>query len=237
MFNLNTIKMQCGVTMISEENKSCIITLFGDSICVGQHVDLHKTWAFNLSTYLKKFKYKDIIVFNKSVNGNTTRQALERFYPELSSKKPTMILIQFGMNDCNFWDSDYAKPRVSKLAFKANLKEIIDKSLAIGVKTIFLGTNHPSLKGAFDVKPILTHSKVNEEYNEIIRDVYKEAIEEKINIILIDNEKNIKEKMKIENNSLSVYLLSDGVHLSAYGHGIYLEYVKNKIINILEKKI
>ena len=65
------------------------------------------------------------------------------------SKKPFAVLIQFGINDCNCWDSDNGESRVSEEAFEANLKELVVKSLAAEISLIFLSTNHSGLKGSF----------------------------------------------------------------------------------------
>ena len=192
---------------------------------------MHETWSHNLSIFIDKISKNRLITQNCSVNGNTTRQALERFNNDVGSKKPLFVLIQFGMNDCNYWDTDHGQPRVSELAFKYNLKEIINKSFASGVKTIFLGTNHPSLKKNFNTRPDLSHYQVNERYNNIIREVEREN--KNINLVLIDNEKRINNEIKTNNNSLSDYLLNDGIHLSKMGHSVYFDNVSKIIKSII----
>src|SRR3989344_2181705 len=106
------------------------IFFFGDSICSGQGVSVHKTWVTRISQNLENLekKYKiPITVTNSSINGNTTRQALERIHYDVLSHGVDIILIQFGMNDCNYWSTDKGLPRISKQAFKSNLLEIIEK--------------------------------------------------------------------------------------------------------------
>ena len=103
--------------------------LFGDSICFGQLVSSYKTWASSLATALEKLNNSEtrFLVQNAGVNGNTTRQALERLYYDVISHSPKYVLIQFGMNDCNYWETDRGLARVSPTAFMANLKEIVCK--------------------------------------------------------------------------------------------------------------
>lgn len=64
---------------------------FGDSICVGQWIDISKTWVTRLSqAFSKKIHHQHgaISFHNRSINGNTTRQALERMHFDCFSQKP-----------------------------------------------------------------------------------------------------------------------------------------------------
>ena len=85
---------------------------------------------------------RDITIINGSVNGSTTRLALERIGNDLQLQRPDIVLIQFGLNDCNCWISDEGHPRVSPRAYGANLHEIIDRARLFGANTILLATNH-----------------------------------------------------------------------------------------------
>ena len=84
------------------------VYIFSDSIGFGQLVSPSETWVNDLSDKLINLKKRyDILLQNPSVNGCTTRQALERLYFDCTSHKPDLVIIQFGLNDCNFWDTDY----------------------------------------------------------------------------------------------------------------------------------
>ena len=198
--------------------------LFGDSICFGQLVSHHLTWTSSLSARLSKMSISksDVLIQNSSINGNTTRQALERISYDVTSHKPDVLLVQFGMNDCNYWETDFGVPRVSQMSFEANLIEIIDRAHACGVKKIFLATNHPSLKQDFKHIKNLSHPKSNEKYNQSIRDV---AARVAGRIKLIDNEMHWVKFLNTQTElSLNHLLLSDGIHLSEAGHRLYDEY-------------
>ena len=57
------------------------VTFFGDSTCVGQGVSLYLGWVTRVAQSLDEVSRKigrEIVVSNQSVNGRTTRQALER---------------------------------------------------------------------------------------------------------------------------------------------------------------
>jgi len=81
---------------------------FGDSICFGQGVSLHFAWVIRLSRALDaRFSSRaDVLTQNPSVNGNTTRMALERMPYDVQSHAPDVLYIQFGLNDCNGWEAD-----------------------------------------------------------------------------------------------------------------------------------
>ena len=210
--------------------------LFGDSICFGQLVNAYKTWAFNLAVELAEIKEygAPFVVQNAGVNGNTTRQALERMHYDVTSHRPDFIMIQFGMNDCNYWADDLVLPRVSHQSFVANIEEIVDRSVASGVRHCFLNTNHPSRKGGFSHYSDLTYDQSNEQYNQLIRDVYKGMVAKGKPVTLIDMERiwlsHLEETSSLRSESL---LLEDGIHLSEEGHLIYTEYLIPKVIEKL----
>ena len=129
-----------------------------------------------------------MLVANSAVNGRTTRQALETMPFEIQNYKPEILIVQFGMNDCNYWLSDKGLPRVSKKSFKANLEEIITRGFNFGCKKIFLNTNHPTLKNQkLPFNNIsFSYQESNEHYNEIIRELASSLTK---NVILNDLEK------------------------------------------------
>ena len=77
------------------------VLFFGDSICNGQGIAIHKGWVTRLSQSLseraKQFG-ESVLVINASVNGRTTRQALETMPYDVQQPGAQMISIQFGMN-------------------------------------------------------------------------------------------------------------------------------------------
>lgn len=210
--------------------------IFGDSICFGQLVSSHKSWVNSLAMQLEKVANpkKNYLIQNASINGNTTRQALERIHYDLTSHQPKIVFIQFGMNDCNYWETDYGLPRVSKDSFQANLKEIIDKCFASGTKHIFVNTNHISLKGGFKHINKITYDDSNLEYNKLIRKQSKRLIGQKYPITLLETEKIFQlYLLKNKKIKLSDLLLDDGIHLSVLGHQVYAD----NLIPIIIKKI
>lgn len=203
------------------------VFLFGDSICVGQHVALHRGWVTRTSAQLSELGqryHRPVIVANASANGRTTRQALEVMPYEIQSQQPDLLLVQFGMNDCNYWQSDRGLPRVSPKAFAANLEEIIARAFNVGVKKVLLNTNHPS--GRDQVLPLtnISYRQSNEQYNQVIREV---AANSAGPVTLNDVEQAFKTYTEDRPDLLAELLLPapDLLHLSERGHDLYFEIV------------
>lgn len=172
------------------------ITVFGDSISVGQHVSVHRSWPCMMAARMGD----RALVQNRSVSGNTTRMALERMPYDIQSDPPDILLVQFGQNDANCWQTDNGLTRVSVDAFFDNLLEIVARARTFG-STPFLLTNPPAAKGA-----LLPAG--NQRYNRIIREAAEDAA-----CMLIDIEPVFAGQMYM--------ILPDGVHLSADGHRVY----------------
>ena len=219
-------------------NNSKKLYLFGDSICFGQLVNAHKTWAVNLSLELNKlYNFPEhFVIQNAGVNGNTTRQALLRMHYDVISHHPDFLMIQFGMNDCNYWADDNNLPRVSPKSFKANLEEMVDRGLSAGAKHFFLNTNHPSLKGHIPHYPEISYDQSNSDYNQYIRSAHKALIRDSKPVTLIDIEKIFHSHIaSLEKTSLAELLLDDGIHLSEQGHNVYIKYLIPIVINKIQE--
>jgi acyl-CoA thioesterase I len=211
--------------------------LFGDSICFGQLVSSHLTWATAFAKAVESLKTDDrkYVVQNAGVNGNTSRQALERIHHDVTSHSPDYVLVQFGMNDCNYWADDLGMPRVSYKAFVANLEEIVEKCINVGARHCFLNTNHPSQKGSFSHFSDITYDKSNAEYNQLIRVTYDNLKKGGFPITLLDNEMIWKRHLnRDQTKNISDYLLEDGIHLNVAGHQLYREYLVPHIIKVLK---
>lgn len=210
--------------------KSINVAFFGDSICFGQCVAVHHGWVVKISRRLEDVAIEnnlELTVTNAGVNGNTTRLALERMVYDVLSHDIDILIIQFGMNDCNYWLTDKGHPRVSKKGFKANLHEIIDRANCFRVKKLFLNSNHPTSR--VDIMPMTqwTYQESNEQYNSITREVAKSRVD----VIFTDIEKIIMNHdfdgpYKI---NVSDMVLDDGIHLSKLGHEIYFRIMFPKI--------
>ncbi|WP_293865693.1 SGNH/GDSL hydrolase family protein [uncultured Alsobacter sp.] len=201
------------------------IVFFGDSICVGQGVSIYRGWVVRLAEQLETHftaHGNQLLVTNASVNGRTTRQALEDMPYHVQSRGVDLILVQFGLNDCNYWLTDRGNPRVSLPAFKANLHEIVTRAKTFGAKRILLNTNHPTTRDK-EIIPhtTITYEQSNRAYNEAIRELAAEIGED---VVLLDVERMFLTAVS-EGVTLQSLLLDDGLHLSNLGHDYYLNFI------------
>lgn len=205
------------------------VLFFGDSICVGQHVSIHAGWVTSISAHLAALGAahgREIVVTNASGNGRTTREALERMPYEVQSQRPHIVLVQFGMNDCNHWQSDGGLPRVSPGAFAANLAEIVLRARVFGARSVILNTNHPTaLDSARLPHSDRTFQQSNHLYNERIRAVAEELGEQ----VRLNDIEGVFERTVSGNRERLLELLlpaPDLLHLSIEGHRLYFDATK-----------
>jgi lysophospholipase L1-like esterase len=148
----------------------------GDSITFGQYVETSLRWTTLIDERLRVqfWATTSIETFNRGVAGETTRLGLERFPSDLQALRPDLITLQFGMNDCNCWDSDEGLPRVSPAAFRANLFEMIERARRFGAREVVMATNHRTLRKKH-MPSGEEYEHANGRYNQILREVAAEA--------------------------------------------------------------
>jgi lysophospholipase L1-like esterase len=211
--------------------KQCSFFIFGDSIAFGQFVPSYRTWANALSRRIgARFADRDWRMANVSISGNTTRQALERIGYDVQAHRPTFLYVQFGMNDCNIWQTDNGCTRVSVEAFAANLTEIAARAFAWGAKHIWFGTNHPAARPVAGGGIDAAYQSRNVAYNANVRDVVSSIGDR---ATLVDHEAAWRRKP----GRREVRLLPDGVHLADAGHELYDGTVWRAIYPVLDRHL
>lgn len=215
---------------LGHPNAPLRVTFFGDSICVGQGVSIYSGWVTRIAGELDRIAEqhgREIVVTNASVNGNTTRQALERMPYEVQSHGVDILIVQFGLNDCNYWETDQGLPRVSPTAFAANLGEIVARGRRFGAKRVFLHNNHPTTRNREPFPgTALSYQESNRQYNGIVRAVAGELSDD---VVFTDIEAAFQKITRDECGRLEELLLADGLHLSRRGHDVYFDVVAEKI--------
>jgi acyl-CoA thioesterase-1 len=219
---------------MARADKPIRLVFFGDSICVGQGVSLHKGWVTRLAAWVEDIardRNRDIVVVNASVNGNTTRQALERMPYEVQSQGADYLLVQFGLNDCNHWRTDRGLPRVSLRAFEANLDEILQRAFRFGARRAILNTNHPTARTKTPLPGTsVTYEDSSRAYNEAIRAVAGRWADR---VDLNDVESHIRAMVARGETRIEDLLQLDGLHLSVRGHELYFSLVRPLLERVL----
>lgn len=186
------------------------ITYLGDSITVGQHSDPAKRWTNLIDARLREH-FTDVQSRNLGINGETTRLALERFPQAVQAAPPDILTIQYGLNDCNCWQSDKGAPRVSDMAFQSNLEEMVNRAFLFGVKHVILLTNHPTTR-----QNIMLNHKSYEKNNRYYSILIIGAAEN-TDATLCDTRSAFKGK------NISECVLTDGLHPTELGYQIYAD--------------
>jgi lysophospholipase L1-like esterase len=208
------------------------IVFFGDSICVGQWVSIGRTWVTKTAFALENNKSNEFAVHNRSINGNTTRQALERMHFDVLSHDPYGVIIQFGLNDATVWADNQGHPRVSPNAYKENILEMINRCRHHKVEMIILNSNHPTTR-TYTKLPNTdeTYETRNQMYYEVLRDLAQTQKD----VFFFDIHELFKQNVK--EDQLHEYLLEDEIHLSEKGHDFYFKHFGCFISDVMKIKL
>lgn len=202
----------------NSQNAPIKVTFFGDSTCVCQGVSIYQGWVTKIAKYFDEYGQKlnqEILVSNSSINGRTSRQALEDMPYHIQSQGVDILVVQFGLNDCNYWATDRGLPRVSLAGFVENIREIISRGERFGAHRILLNNNHPTSRD----KAIMagTTETSNASYNAALR---KLAADLPPSVRFQDVESYFKANIHAQ-EPIEKFLLSDGLHPNAAGHEQY----------------
>jgi acyl-CoA thioesterase-1 len=214
------------------------ITFFGDSIFVGQGVSIYHGWVAQMSKYIDDYGRevgRNFLVVNSSANGRTTRQALEDMPYAIQSHRIHILIVQLGLNDCNYWETDKGGARVSAGAYKENLREIIMRGFRAGAYRVLLNNNHPTTRD-INIFPHteITYEDSNKQYCELAKELAADFNDE---VIFLDIHAYFTEQLRLQNKPMKHYLHEDGLHLNRAGHEEYLRKMKPVIFSTIDKFI
>lgn len=103
------------------------IVFFGDSITQ------QNLYTAYIETFLiSRFPAKQLLFWNAGIGGNKVDDALTRFDRDVAPLKPTIVIVNFGMNDGKYVAPDSEIRR----HYVQGLKELIRKIAAIGARPI-----------------------------------------------------------------------------------------------------
>ncbi|MGL4790156.1 MAG: SGNH/GDSL hydrolase family protein [Anaerotignaceae bacterium] len=188
------------------------LLLFGDSLTFGYGV-----WEKdNIESLLKK-EYPNLTIINKGINGNTTREAVERFERDVLSHNPHIITFLFGSNDSAMGDNCYRTLYEYNLNFEIMLEQLMAKNKNCKIilitpppvdDTVFMPWNYNSRLLPY-VENCINLSK-------------------KYNTYLIDINTHFKNAKNLEE-----CLQEDGCHFSEQGYLLFFSHIKNTLDKIL----
>jgi len=198
-------------------SQTITVVHMGDSITFGQYIDPSVRWTFLVAERLRAdFDNVEIVPVNRGVSGETTRMGLERFPADVQEHAPDVMTLEFGLNDCNCWETDSGLPRVSEQAFVANLTEMVVRARHFGAREIVMQTNHRTLrKGRLPSGD--EYEEANARYSELLREVAGET-----GSILCDIRALFE---PFDDDTLAHMLLPapDLLHLSEEGNQVYAD--------------
>jgi|FLOH01.1.fsa_nt_gi lysophospholipase L1-like esterase len=181
---------------------------FGDSITAGQHVDRELCWT----TLIARRLGDRCTSFNRGVPGETATMGLERLVADLEGLQPELVTLQFGMNDCNCWESDAGAPRASEGEFRQSVSKMICLAHDHGVQQVVLATNPCSLRHHTMLSGE-SYESANRSYSQVIKEIADQS-----KVLLCDIRASFEE---LRGKDLAAMLLPDNLHLSEEGHKYY----------------
>jgi lysophospholipase L1-like esterase len=214
------------------QQKPLHVVHMGDSITEGQYIDPGVRWSSLISRRLvERFGHIRFVSLNRGVSGETTRMGLERYPTDVQQALPDLLTIQFGMNDCNCWDTDLGLPRVSEAAFVANLTEMIERGRRFGARHVILMTNPRTLRQWLVLPSGEIYEEANARYSELVRQVARET-----GVVLCDIRAAFE---PFSDEELEPLLLPypDHLHLSPEGNVVYADTIWPYIETAMEALI
>lgn len=205
------------------------IVCFGDSLTYGYGVLENIAFPYRLSQDLpKRYPKYTFSVINSGINGQTTREALQRLQGSILGRKPQIVLILFGANDCALNEDQYRTP----YEFEKNMRQILDAILSLSTqhkfhsgKTLPILLTPPSMVDT-DFYPFTTNDRL-EAYGGIVQ---KLAQEYQLPCIdLFAQYQKIKDPKAYED-----CFQFDGVHLSNQGYDILYACLQETLYAILD---
>jgi len=158
-------------------------------------------------------------VVNAGVGGNTTTLGLDRIDRDVVAKKPGLVLVEFGFNDCHYPPGERA-PRTSLELFERNLDCIVEHVTERTDARAALVVNHPTTREGE------AHRAPNGRSYEENKRTYDEAarrVAGRTGSLLLDMEA----AFRAAEGPLASLLISDGLHLSEAGDAVYARAVED----------
>lgn len=198
------------------------IVAFGDSLTYGYGVLDHIAFPACLKKDFPKWR-----IINKGVNGDTTRDALERINQDVLVYHPEIVTIFFGSNDCSLVEGYY----LPLIEYEKNLRTITELVLSLQHEKKF---NNGRALPVFitpppvvdtDFFPFTTSDRVKL-YAEAVKKI---AAEYQCPVIDFFSALWAKKEEDFED-----FFQFDGIHLSNAGYALLYPMIHDSIISLTE---
>ncbi|MDD3570627.1 MAG: GDSL-type esterase/lipase family protein [Lachnospiraceae bacterium] len=182
------------------------LLLFGDSLTFGYGV-----WKKDNIETLIKSAYPQWDIINKGVNGDTTREALERFEEDVLNNNPDVITFLFGSNDSAMGEGPYR----TVYEYKLNMEKMTEMLLLKNKNAKIIYITPPPVDETVFMP--WTYNDRLEPYCNACHN-----LAEKYNGILVDFNQYLT---NLGGKNIAEYLQEDGCHLSEKGYLAFFHYL------------
>jgi lysophospholipase L1-like esterase len=190
------------------------LVAFGDSITAhgSREVRPERHWPRLVA------RRTGVEVLNAGAGGNTTTQGLDRIEKAVLARRPDLVLVQFGFNDCHHPPGSSA-PRTSIDLFEGNLRRIIENVVVRTGARVALVVNHPTTREgeAHRAPNGRSYEENKRAYDAVLRRVAGET-----RSLLLD----VEAAFRAAPRPLAELLIEDGLHLNEAGAEVYAQAVE-----------
>lgn len=178
---------------------------------------------------------------NKGIGGNTTTMAAKRFAADVLAHKPTVVVIQFGINDAavDLWKTPPAtESRVSLDEYENNLRFFVAQLRERNAQVILMTPNQTRWSPAmiekygrppYDPEDPQGFTRILEKYAERMRVVAKDLQVPLVDIYAVYDAEDLRLAPCRD-------LLPDGMHPSDKGHALVAEQLEPVLRAALERQ-
>jgi lysophospholipase L1-like esterase len=178
-------------------------------------------------------------VDNAGIGDTTTRDALERLDRDVRSRRPDIVIVQFGIND-SWIDVDLGSttPRLTRAEFRSNLRAIIRVLQTDGARVVLMTPNpmrwsdpfyikafepHPELLSIADERGI---DRLLEQYANDVREICRSE-----RVALVDVYRGFESYGREPGKSVNELLLAgDGIHPNQAGQAFVCRLLADKLV-------
>ena len=155
----------------------------------------------------KVYPQAKIQMINAGVSGHTSSQGLARMQRDVIDRKPNLVVVMFGMNDCARNDLD---------RFRKNMIEIVKRCRAAGAEVVLCT---PSNVYTNEGRPPQRLAQ----YAQTTRDIAKE-----MSVPLVDFYQAYEDLKKNHRMDWAL-MMSEVIHPNMNGHRLFAEMIAEKI--------